>query len=346
MDTGSGIVIDRAGLLDEVRRARLGVEGDIPGGFGYRVEFDFAGDSAELTNGYLTYRAAGAALTLGQHNNFQSLEELTSSNDSTTIERAAFTDAFGFERRIGLSAQYTTGDVFLQGGVFTKNAEDLNDGRDGVISFDGRAVYAPKMGKTQLHLGGSAHWRDLGSNLTMTRYRQRPLIHATSTRFIDTKSIAGVDAETSYGLEALAIAGRFHMAGEAYWLNLSRAGATDAGFFGGYAELGYFLVGDGYGYRGGVLGAPNIANPATEGGVGAVALNLRYDHLDLTDSGAGIVGGTQHGIIAAVSWWPNANLRLIANYGHLRYDDAVISGPNGERDYAADVFAARFQITF
>lgn len=341
-----GIADDGLGFTNELRRVRLGAEGTVPGGFGYRFELEFAEGSAQLWDGYITYGADGLTLTAGQHNNFQSLDELTSSNDTVLIERAAFTDAFGFERRLGLSAQYATGPVLLQGGAFTDNVADLaNDGND-AFGVDGRAVFAPKLGGAQLHFGGSAHWRDVGDVATTGRYRQRPLIHSTDIRFIDTGNLADVESETSYGLEALAIAGRFHAAGEAHWLDVSRATAATAGFFGGYAELGYFLTDDSLGYRGGMLRAPSLDKRVGDGGIGALALSLRYDYLDMVDRAAGVVGGKQNGFLAGLSWWPSDNLRFLVNYGRLEYDDAALATPEGDRSYSADVLGARAQVSF
>jgi len=341
-----GIADDGTGFSSELRRVRLGAEGSIPGGFGYRFELEFADGSAQLWDGYITYKADGLTVTAGQHNNFQSLDELTGANDTVLVERAAFTDAFGFERRLGLSAQYATGPVLLQGGVFTDNVADLSDDGNNSMSVDGRAVFAPKVGDTQLHVAGSAHWRDLGDMLTSGRYRQRPLIHSTDIRFIDTGNIEGVNSETSYGIEAMGIAGRFHAAGEAHWLDVSRDGAADAGFFGGYAELGYFLTDDSLGYRGGMIRAPKIAEPFGEGGIGAIALSLRYDYLDLVDRSAGVIGGKQNGYIAGLSWWPVENLRFLLNYAHLEYDDAALPAAGGSRSYSADVVGGRIQVSF
>src|SRR5690606_20931188 len=69
-----GIVNDGLGFSNELRRVRLGAEGSIPGGFGYRFELEFAGGDAQLWDGYITYKDGGLTLTAGQHNNFQSLE--------------------------------------------------------------------------------------------------------------------------------------------------------------------------------------------------------------------------------------------------------------------------------
>jgi phosphate-selective porin OprO/OprP len=92
------------GFANEVRRARIGVKGDIGSGFGYKTEFEFADNTVEVTDAFLTYGKDALEVTVGQHNNFQGLEELTSSRFTSFMERAAFTDAFGFQRRIGLSS--------------------------------------------------------------------------------------------------------------------------------------------------------------------------------------------------------------------------------------------------
>jgi phosphate-selective porin OprO/OprP len=170
----AGIADSGLGFTNEVRRAYLGVQGTMPGGFGYRVDIDFAPSSPEFQEAYIDYTRGRTTITVGQHNGFQGLEELTSDVNTSFMERAAFTDAFGFERRIGISAQYRGKALLLQGGVFTDNIADLSDDANSSYGFDGRIVFAPKMGGTQLHLGASAHYRDADAVGTGTRYRQRP----------------------------------------------------------------------------------------------------------------------------------------------------------------------------
>src|SRR3546814_1965630 len=92
------------------------------------------------------------------------------------IRVAAFTDAFGLTRRVVVSVEESKDALLLQGGVFTDNFEALDSGNDG-ISTDRRIVFAPKLGKAQLHLGASAHWRRIGDSVGPIRYPQRPLIH-------------------------------------------------------------------------------------------------------------------------------------------------------------------------
>jgi len=334
------------GFGNEARRVRLGVEGDIPGGFGYKFEADFAGNEVEIADAMLTYADGGLKVAIGQQNNFQSMEELTSSRFTSFMERAAFTDAFGFERRLGLSAVVHKGDVLVQGGVFSDNMSNLasvNNLPNQQWGADGRVVFMPKLGNTQLHLGASAHYTDLDEHNVSVRYRQRPFVHFTSNRYIDTHSISAT-SETGYGLEAAAIHGPLHFAGEAFWQSASRPGLADPTFFGGYAEVGYFLTGgDSRGYKGGVFDRVKPKNPVDKGGVGAIQLNLRYDRLDLTD--AGVIGGTQDGYAVSLIWTPTNYTRFMVNYGRMEYSDAIAT-TSGDTSYGVDAFGARAQIDF
>ena len=227
--------------------------------------------------------------------------------------------------------------------MFTANIEDLGSGGDNSISLDARAVFAPQIGGAQAHFGASYHWRDLDDAVTSTRYRQRPLVHSADIRFINTGSIASVKSETSYGLEAAIITGRFHAAAETHWLKANRTGFADPTFFGGTIEAGIYLTDDQRKYKDGAFKGVRVKNPVGKGGFGALQFIVRYDRLDLND--AGIAGGRQNGYIASLIWAPVDNIRFLVNYGKLSYAGAVIlAGTAG--DYDADVFAGRFQISF
>lgn len=334
------------GFTSEMRRARLGVEGTIPGGLGYKLEVDVATGEVEFADAFLSYQTGPTEFIVGHQNNFQSLEELTSSLHTSFIERAGFTDAFGFERRIGVSAQYAKGPFLAQSGIFTDSIADLNtvgDDNNG-YGFDARAVFMPKMGDNQLHFAGSFHWRDLNDSATSLRYRQRPAIHTTDVRFVDTGNIAGAEKETGYGLEAAGIFGPFHIASEAYWQKVGRgSGLSDPGFFGAYVEGGYFLTGESRGYKAGKFDRVKVAKPFGKGGMGAFSVNARWDYLDLTDSG--FIGGTQNAYQASLNWKPTDYVLFGLNYAYILYDDAAIDAA-GDRDYSVDVIGLRSQIDF
>ena len=63
----AGVTDNSTGFSSEVRRAYLGVDGKMPGGFAYRAEIDVAGSSVEVTDLYLTYQASKElSVTAGQ----------------------------------------------------------------------------------------------------------------------------------------------------------------------------------------------------------------------------------------------------------------------------------------
>src|SRR5688572_13692711 len=187
------------GTGTEFRRAYIGFEGSLPGNFGYRVEADLANSSVDLTDVYLTYKASRElTLTAGQHKPFWGLEEMTSDLFTPFMERAAFNGAFGFERRVGLSGNYADKKVIVQLGAFADNAADLNADTNNSYSFDGRAVFMPKLGDGQLHIGGSAHFRELNDATATMRYRARPFFHTTDLRLVDTRSFSAI-GEHNFG---------------------------------------------------------------------------------------------------------------------------------------------------
>jgi len=344
VDAPAGVLDTHGGLTTEIRRVFLGVDGKIPGGFSYRVEADFAGGSAELTDVYLTYGQGPLSVTVGHIRHFTSLEDVTSDLFTSFTERAAFVPAFGFERRVGLGAQYKGKQILAQAGVFGDNANDLLNDANNSISADGRLVWMPKFGETQLHLGGSAHIRDFNDQSPTARYRARPFVHTTDVRLIDTGDIVA-KGERGYGLEGALLSGPFHVSGEAFWQTMKRPGLADPTFFGGYAEVGMALTpGDSRGYKDGAFDRLKPSKPITAGGIGAIEINARYDHLDLND--AGIVGGQQRAALIGIVWAPIDYIRITANYGKLWIDDARVATITGDRSYTADTFGLRTQMDF
>lgn len=340
------------GFSSEFRRIRLGGEGKLGAGFGYKLEAELSDNAVDLVDTFVTYERGPWLLTFGNQNPLQSLDELTGDTSGSFMERAAFTDAFGFERRLGISAQYRRGPLLAQLGVFSDDISALANDSDGPAggdennsySVDGRIVYAPRLGGAQLHLGASAHWRRLGRiAASPVRYRQRPYAHSSNSRLIGTPALS-VSQETLHGVELAAIRGRWHMAAEGHWFRAVRPGAPDLNFSGAYAEVGYYLTrGDSRPYGGGMFGATNPVRPLDKGGMGALQLNLRYDYLELNS--AGIRGGTQNGYMAALIWAPIQYLRFNLNYALLDYSGAAPL-PGGRSSYRADVIGSRFELDF
>jgi phosphate-selective porin OprO and OprP len=331
------------GKVEDIRRAQLGIDLKMPGGFSARVEGEFSADPIEFVDAYVAWDRKGINVTAGQHKALTPLDDMTSDLNTSFMERAAIVTAFGYGRRSGLSAGYSKGDFGVNGGVFTDPLLLLNDVKSNSISIDTRAYWSPKMGKAKLHFGAAYHWRDLNDfGLATTRYRQRPLVRISDTRYVGTPGLS-ISKEQRYGLEAAGVLGRVHGAAEVHWLNASRTGFDNPTFFGGYAEAGFFLTNDSRPLKGGAFGGIKPKKPMGSGGIGAVQVNVRYDYLDLNSKG--ITGGKQNGYLASLIWTPVDYMRLMVNYARLNYSDAAIAVA-GDRNYSVDVVGLRGQLSY
>ncbi len=319
------------GYRTRVRRARLGFEGTVPGGFGYKLEADFANASVAFGDVWITYAQgnSGLLLRVGNFESLNSLDQISSSNFVAFIERASFNDAFVNARRLGAAVAWRSanGDWRAEAGLFAGHALDSSLDNDGLIGA-ARLVFAPQAIGGQLHLGVNFQYRDFASNIgggtstgvgmsstnQLARYRARPGSQLTDVRFVDTGSFAA-EGDTILGLEFAAVFKKFYFAGEAQWLNANAytPGAlasgldsfsggnvavvptSDPSFFGAYGEVGYFFTGETRGYKrgDGTWSRTKVLTPLGKGGFGALQLALRYDFLDLADD-ALIAGPTNN----------------------------------------------------
>jgi len=329
-----------------VRRARLGAEGTMPGGLAYKAELDFANGSVGMADFFLAYAPGNAPVTIrvGNFETLNGIEQVSSSNNISMVERATFNDAFLNSRRLGAAVAFKGGndDWRIEAGAFAAHALDSSLDNNGWIGA-ARLTYMPKALGGQLHLGVNYQYRDFASNIAggtstgtnmpsvnqLARYRARPGSQLTDLRFVDTGNFAA-SGDSILGLEAAGIFGPLHIAGEGQWLKARgyRAGdlaagndafsggnsavvpAGNPGFFGAYGEIGYFLTGETRGYKrgDGTWSRTKVQDPIGKGGAGAIQLVARYEYLDLADDN--LINGPTNNFTTGTSTLAALNSRL------------------------------------
>lgn len=302
---------DKDWSASELRRARLFVSGDIGSTVKYKVELNTNSSSdVNIEDAYILWAPTGGKWNIkaGHFKTANSLDEQTSSRFISTLERSAFTDAFEFNRRVGISVN-GSGDVYtFSAGVFgdNVNGESIGEGKAAAARF----TYTPYVaGQDLVHIGASWRQRETGDNQTDFRYRQRTSSHIPG-RIISTGLLAGND--NFLGVEAAGLFGQFWTAGEYGVLKADcTLCADDPSFGGGYVEGGVFFGGRKT-YKSGKFDRPTVDNPITDGGRGAVALMVRYDVLDLSDKT--VDGGDLDAFIFGADWYPTSHTRLGINY--------------------------------
>ena len=325
-----------------LRRARLKGSGQYGKNLKYKLEvtFDEGGD-VNLEDAYLEWKPSGSQISFkaGHFKTQNSLEEANSSLDEALIERAAFTDAFQLDRRVGFEIATKSDNYLLQLGVFGENLEAIENQAGGVegIALAGRGVYKFDVDTDKLvHLGASFRYRDQ-NDADDLRYRQRPFVESTD-RIISTGRIA--DSDTFLGAEFGALFGSAWAIAEYTIVNADcvegSTVCTDDPSFNGWSIGGGYVFGGKRNYSVGKFKRVTIDNPVTEGGWGALSVNARFDSLDLTDEG--IQGGELDTFAVGVNWWLHKQTRLQFNYFN---SDATLSGPNtGPSLGLQDVYAA------
>ena len=359
--TIGGLNYQNLGFNARARRLVLGAEGSLPGGFKYKAEFNFAQgvvDYEDITLSY-DFKDSPLTVTVGNFYPYSSLETVTSSRLTSMLERASFTEAFNYNRRlgIGLSLADKAADRYtVSAGLFSTPINDASFTRTG-WEASARATYSPQFAGGLIHLGASVHYRENNREAQAQQYRSRPLTQITDQRFVDTGNLAS-KGDSSVGLELGGIFKSLHFAAEAQklWVRdaydvadiLAQNGEADSNrtipvgalalngdpsFEGGYFELGYYFTGETRGYKNGRWDRTKVLKPFDKGGIGAIQLNGRIDYVNLRDrvggSGSDVTapfyvnGGRQLGYQLSLIWNPMDYVRFMAQYGRVN----VTGGP-------------------
>lgn len=352
---GDAAEADRARDLGDgtnFRRVRLGIEGKAWGDWNYNLMFDFGGSGVEeagkINNAYIEYAGfQPLRLRVGAFAPITGLEDATSNTASLFPERAAVTELVrgfaGGDGRTGAAA-LANGDrwsVFaaVTGATVTTSAFDEQ------LGAIGRVTYLPVKGLDYLvHVGASANVivnpATTGPDVapagaaSPVRLRERPEMRVDGTRLIDTGAI-DADGLAAYGLELGAQMKALTLQGEYFWIDVDRRNSVlaDPSFNGWYAQAAWTLTGQArrYNTANGGFDVPRVETPfSLKGktwGIWEVAARWSELDLDYLAGAAGtapvastIRGGRQEIFTVGLNWYPNNNVRFLADYQHVDVD--------------------------
>ncbi len=342
MSQDSGVRQRLGALQDgtEARRARLYFSGALHEQVEFKVQYDFAGGTTKLKDVYLGLAGIPylGKIRVGHMKEPFSLEEMTSSNNVTFLERA-LPNAFAPSRNTGLMISNHAKERVSWGmGVFLDTNDLGVDQGDGEFNFTGRLTGTPwqaEKGKDMVHLGLGYSYRSPSE--PGFRYRQRPEAHL-APRFVDTGTLRMQSAHL-VGPEFALVHGPASVQAEYIRAGLNPVAPNANSNFHGYYLLGsYFLTGERRNYRassGQFRGIkPRRDFNIRQGGMGAWEVAVRYSSLDLNHRS--VSGGRLNDFTAGLNWYLNPNARLMWNYIRAERDDLG----------KADVFQMRFQVNF
>ena len=338
-DSLEGALDDLDGAT-EFRRARLAVSGTLYETIEFKAQYDFAGGASAFKDAYMGLATNLGKVQVGQMKEPFSLEELTSSNTITLMERSVV-NGFAPGRRTGVALMGASADqVVTYAGGYFRNTDSFGDettGADG-YGLTARVTASPwyeEDGRRMAHLGLSASRRTAGED--SLRIRLRPSSHLqdrlVGTPKMDISHVVLVDAEGAVVL------GPLSLQGEVLVNSVDSGEWEDPSFTSYYAMASFFLTGEHRAYKrsAGAFSRVDVDRPFTGkpgGGPGAWEVAVRLGSADLNDGD--VMGGKLTDVTVGLNWYLNDAGRVMFNYVHADVEDFGTT----------DSFQTRFQVDF
>jgi phosphate-selective porin OprO/OprP len=339
----------------QVRRARIGVTGKMFADWMYKVEYDFGGSvsTAGLKEAWIKYTGLpGAEFLVGNVPVPFGLEQYTSDNFTSFVERALPSPVFAPERLLGGVGGYYDPNWSFAAGVYGKKVDDAHAGvGDDQTVFTARGTLDPISDKTRLvHFGLGFLWEN-PSDQPVT-FSTNPEENVSSIKFLSTAlSTSGAVSNASPGQltavdhlyminpELVLMYGPASLQGEYFYVpvtqgqHIAHAAATgaacttvggvsatnsqcpDVTLSGWYAQASYFLTGESRNWnpKSAKWDRTSINHNLGKDGYGAVELLARMSNLDF-DDGPAFQKGTETDYTLGVNWYVNPYIRFMFNY--------------------------------
>ncbi len=373
-ETRDGVATPNGDMLNgmEARALRFFMKGNAFNVIDYKLEVDFATShvAAKDIYGQINELPLLGHVRVGHFKEPIGLEILTSSKFTTFMNRSLLDNLGDIgNRKPGIMAfdwneaetvtwaagAFTTLDSntpvrFPGGSVFDD---------EGGTSIDGRVTWVPwydeaTQGRGVFHLGASASYRDIAPRVNGANHYTvsvRPEAHLG--RIVATTAAFAAHTIDAYNLEAAFVYGPLSIQAEYLNMEVSRPGAADANFDGGYIYFSYFLTGEHRPYDrhyGRFLRVKPFENffrvRAEDGniytGKGAWEVAYRYSTLDMVDVGSAVVGGNVEDHTFGVNWYLTPYTRVMFNYIRSQTSRHPVVAGRGD----VNILMTRFQVDF
>ncbi|MBK5207974.1 MAG: hypothetical protein JJE44_00535 [Flavobacteriaceae bacterium] len=314
----------------ELRDFRLGVEVKFEKNWLAKIDAGLAGGVTAAKDIFLQYgidkvsyvRAGHFAEPFG-------LDYMESSKATKFLAPNSATEAFAPGRKIGLEYVKWGNKYWLAGGLFGDGDLNNTSAGDEGYSVTGRFVFKPIIKEGSIvHLGLAGTYRTAdavgfdadGNELTKNiRYRSRAETHVEGRRFIDAK-ITNAVAETKYAVEFIGALKPVALQAEYFGASVNREDSfktyTSNGW---YAQASWQITGKNYKYS-------NSWSRLSDPDPKTLELVVRYNQVDLNDSGADIFGGLQKDISVGLNYHVNKSVKLRLNYSNIDLDEYALNG--------------------
>lgn len=363
---------DFYGAAGDFRKLSVAFSGNVWEKLDFKLEIDFA-NVQDIQDEWFRFPTIPVLkyLTFGHLKEPFSLENLSSLNYITFMEKALPNEPFAPGRNIGVLLDNRAKEdrrlTWALGWFLnTGSLSSVGDSRNQIDQTDGYNVSARVTGlpwyrddgNNLLHLGVSYNYRnrDEAHSDSTIQFRARPESRLTDDRLIDTGDMT-VEYVHIIDPEIAIVAGPLSFQGEFFysWVN---SGETYR-FWGTYFYASVFLTGEHRIYNPSkgtfssitphenfeLFGIFSKVEPDQDfkphHGLGAFEIGARFSYMNLDDKD--VQGGKEANVTVGLNWYFKSNARLILNYIYGNVKDR--EDPSIEDDWF-NIFQARAQIYF
>ena len=266
-------------------------------------------------------------ITIGKAKEPFGLETMTSSKDTTTIERSMASSAFSPGRNVGIGLSGEINQMTWALGLYEANEENEDQNNYAVTT---RFTYTPWHNEHNnlLHLGLAGSIRDFDGE--EYKIKERAEVHTADKIVTSAKILA--DQANLLGLEAAWVKGPFSLQAEYMTAAIKAEAEENANYTGYYLQASYFLTGESRLYEGG-----SFSEIKPHAKSGAWELAARYSVLDAEDNGSGVEATN---VTFGINYYMNEYVRLMANYLNTE-----LTGEDLDQD-SGNALSLRLQYSF
>lgn len=302
---------DKSGSDWYVRRARMGIKHDSGRAWQASVEFDFdeKKDEVAVLEAVFEYQlASSTTLYFGKFKESFGLENTTSSNDISTLERSTATEIFSPGRNFGVAIEYATERFYNNFGVF-RSAQDEED--QSLYAYTLRSVVNPvKNDRWIAHLGISATQRDMSGQWYEIN---EPMEIPVGDKFLESPTYL-IENLQAVAFESALVYKRFSFQSEYFQQTLEPELQSDVEYDGYYVALGLFLSNHMRTYKNGSFDGFKPRN--TESGVEIVG---RYGEVTLLDDGDGMIAES---LSLTLNYYLDKNVHFVLHAAKVETDSS------------------------
>lgn len=331
----------------QIRRGRIEIDGKFDQRWGYAAEFDYAKNGVAIKDFKVGYEADnGTTFYVGNQKQPYSLSLEMSSNDEPFVERSVdnFLVATFTDRAIGARVEKSGEHWFVGAGLFGDTLKTGGPGDEGWGS-SARFVYSPLIEDNKVvHLGLRSSYREIDASTPTVSIKDKTS-DFSELSIVNTGALNNAESVKLFGPEFAAAFGPLYVFAEHSTAKIERTAAQSLDFSGWHAAIAWTLTGESRAsrYR---MDAGEFKNlrpkknfDLINGGIGAWEVAARIASIDLNDGD--ITGGEEDAVSLALNWYPNRNMRIMADWTRIVDTDES----NTVRQFAPDmdIFTLRTQ---